>query len=478
MNNDLNISMKIVSSDNINMKVEDNKPIDVNMSGGIVEIDPIFRNSPAYTITYNDINIWNHKSDFSGNYNDLTNKPTIPRLISQLNNDVGYITKNVTNLVNYTPTSNLATVALTGNFNDLINIPTYPTKTSDLDNDSGFITKNVDDLTNYTLSTDLSTVATTGDYTDLINTPSLATVATTGFYSDLINKPTLSAVASSGDYDDLTNKPTIPTKTSELNNDSGFITKNVNDLTNYTLSSSLATVATTGSYSDLSNTPTIPVVPTNVSSFNNDVGYITKSVNDLTYYTLSSSLATVATSGSYSDLSNTPTIPTDTSDLNNDSGFITNTVNDLTNYTLSTSLATVATSGSYSDLSNKPTMESLNTYSTTEQVIGTWIDGKPIYRKVITYTLAIDNGGYGTYTGASATVAAIDSLVDFRFYVYNGTLVEYVPNGSTMSSDERLCGCYLQRSYGGIGFQTTSASKSKYNGKDAQVILEYTKTSD
>lgn len=34
----------------------------------------------------------------------------------------------------------------------------------------------------------------------------------------------LATVATSGDYDDLTNKPTIPTKTSELTNDSGFIT--------------------------------------------------------------------------------------------------------------------------------------------------------------------------------------------------------------------------------------------------------------
>ena len=50
----------------------------------------------------------------------------------------------------------------------------------------------------------------------------------------------------------------IPTATSELSNDSGFITKDVNNLTNYTPTSSLATVATTGSYNDLSDKPTIP----------------------------------------------------------------------------------------------------------------------------------------------------------------------------------------------------------------------------
>lgn len=43
--------------------------------------------------------------------------------------------------------------------------------------------------------------------------------------SDYIkNKPTLSTVATSGSYSDLSDKPTIPTKTSELTNDSGFIT--------------------------------------------------------------------------------------------------------------------------------------------------------------------------------------------------------------------------------------------------------------
>ena len=306
MNNDLKINMKILSSDNINMKLEDTKPIDVNINGGIKELDPIFTNSPAYTITYNDITNWNDKSNFSGSYNDLTNKPFIPTKTSDLTNDSGFIDKNVNNLANYTLSTNISEVGLTGNYNDLLNTPTLPTKTSDLNNDSGFITNTVNDLTNYTLTSSLATVATTGSYNDLYDTPELANVATSGNYNDLINKPTLAVVASTGDYDDLLDKPTIPTKTSDLNNDSGFITKSVNDLTNYTLSSSLASVATSGSYNDLSNTPTIP---TKTSDLTNDSGFITNTVNDLTNYTLSRSLATVATSGSYTDLSNKPTIP-------------------------------------------------------------------------------------------------------------------------------------------------------------------------
>jgi hypothetical protein len=66
----------------------------------------------------------------------------------------------------------------------------------------------------------------------------------------------------------ITTYPRI-TKTSDLTNDSGFIT-----------SSSLATVATTGDYDDLTNKPTILTVPTNVSAFTNDAGYLVAS--DLT----------------------------------------------------------------------------------------------------------------------------------------------------------------------------------------------------
>lgn len=181
---------------------------------------------------------------------------------------------------------------------------------------------------------------------------------------------------------DLPVIPTIPTKTSDLTNDSGFITNTVNDLTNYTLTSNLSAVATSGDYNDLSNLPTIPTVPTNVSAFTNDAGYITAtnyasragagtisvsayfgtnvdsnsgalfadSIAYATYQTKAnqtfvskgtlenvltgkgfvsmSTLSVVATTGDYNDLNNLPSIPTATSDLTNDSGFITNKYND------------------------------------------------------------------------------------------------------------------------------------------------------
>ena len=72
----------------------------------------------------------------------------------------------------------------------------------------------------------------TSDYNALENKPSIngntlegnktleELGAFSGDYNDLINKPSLF----SGDYNDLTNKPNIPSRTSQLGNDSGFIT--------------------------------------------------------------------------------------------------------------------------------------------------------------------------------------------------------------------------------------------------------------
>ena len=155
----------------------------------------------------------------------------------------------------------------------------------------------------------------------------LATVATTGSYDDLTDKPTIPAAQVNADWDavsgvqEILHKPSIPTATSDLQNDSGYITINdvpaqVNadwnassgvaeilhkpDLSIYAESADLATVATTGSYDDLLDKPSIPAAQVNADW--NAVSGISEILNK-------PSLATVATTGDYGDLSNTPSIP-------------------------------------------------------------------------------------------------------------------------------------------------------------------------
>lgn len=86
--------------------------------------------------------------------------------------------------------------------------------------------------------TSLGPVFTVSDGVVSINTQTIATKSwvtnnylTTGAFDDFV--ATLKTVATSGSYNDLINKPTIPTKTSDITNDSGFITNSTNGLTNY-----------------------------------------------------------------------------------------------------------------------------------------------------------------------------------------------------------------------------------------------------
>lgn len=103
---------------------------------------------------------------------------------------------------------------------------------------------------------------------------------------------------------------TVPTKTSDLTNDSGFITGvNWEDIgqkpstfppSTHTHQQYLTSV----SWGDISDRPTIPTIPTNISAFTNDVGYITGiSWDDVTN---KPSFSTVSISGSYNDLVDVP----------------------------------------------------------------------------------------------------------------------------------------------------------------------------
>ena len=298
--------------------------------------------------------ILNKPTLFSGNYNDLTNKPTIPTVptnVSAFTNDAGYITSAAIPAI---PTVPINVSAFTNDAGyitstDIPAIPTVPTNVSAFTNDAAYIT-----LAQVPAQVNADWNATTGA-AQILNKPTLFS----GNYNDLTNKPTLF----SGNYNDLTNKPTIPTvptNVSAFTNDAGYITSaaipviptvptNVsaftNDagyLTSYTETDPLFT-AWDKDYNDLTNKPTIPTVPTNVSAFTNDAGYITSAaipaipsvptnvsafINDagyLTSYTETDPQFN-AWNKDYNDLTNKPaipTVPTDVSAFNNDAGYIT-----------------------------------------------------------------------------------------------------------------------------------------------------------
>lgn len=233
-----------------------------------------------------------HKVSKTGNYNDLLNKPTldfIPTSEKGATNGVAGLDENKkvsksnlpTDTVydnNYVHTDNNFTTAMKNKLdsveegaepnkieiiqrngsvlpinNKIVNVE-VPTKTSDLTNDSGFINSipiasdtilggiKVGDNLSITADGVLSAEAGgTTDYSVLLNKPVLNTANTNSLAvnsNETINGiVSLHKISKTGSYEDLLNKPTIPTKTSDLENDSGFITNTVNDLTNYYLKS-------------------------------------------------------------------------------------------------------------------------------------------------------------------------------------------------------------------------------------------------
>ena len=230
----------------------------------------------------------------TSDYNDLENKPKINNVELSGNKtaeELG-ISGNVQADWNTTDTS-------AGSY--IKNKPTIPTKVSDLQNDSGYLTTETDPV--FTASVAHGITA-----TDVANW----NAAEANVQSDWNQTST-----TADDY--IKNKPTIPTKVSDLQNDSGFLTTetdpvysasaaatitsqditdwdgkqdllvsgtNIKTINNQSLlGSGDITVQASAVQSDwnqtdstaddyIKNKPTIPVVPTNLSDFTNDVGYI------------------------------------------------------------------------------------------------------------------------------------------------------------------------------------------------------------
>ena len=182
---------------------------------------------------------------------------------------------------------NFANVATSGDYNDLSNKPTIPSVeglASEAYVNEKVAAIKVPSLDGYAKTADLSTVATSGSYNDLSNKPTIPSIE--GLASEAYVNEKVAAIVI----------PEVPTKVSELENDAGYLTTH-QSLAEYAKTADLAQVAKTGSYNDLADKPTIPstaglasteyvdskvgeivipTVPTNVSAFTNDAGYLTE----------------------------------------------------------------------------------------------------------------------------------------------------------------------------------------------------------
>lgn len=358
-------------------------------------------------------------SGFSGDYNDLINKPTIPSKTSDLTNDSGFINQIKTiNNESLIGTGNITIEGsdFSGSYNDLTDKPTIPSKTSDLTNDSGFV------------------VGTT-----------LATVAT------------------SGSYNDLTNTPTIPSKTSDLTNDSGYINqlKTINNESligtgNITISGGGTQVQSDWTETDTTSmayilhkpqivSPSASNTFTNYNVFNSQVDF-----NDYVNFTGNTNFDAANSNLTFFDedeeagITINPKI--DASDefhIEMGMGRLTTVFegsednNTLTfnlasgiqsNIVTSNELATVATTGSYNDLTNKPTIPTVNDATITITQGGT-TKGTFTLNQSSNATIALDAGGSGgntrdTWYGSQAQFDAIpeNQLDENTDYYISGNL--------------------------------------------------------
>ena len=318
-------------------------------------------------VTDTQISNWNNKSEFSGNYNDLTNKPSIPSKTSDLTNDSGFITNAVNNLVNYYKTSETYTQS---EVNSLI---------------SAISTMNMQVV--QTLPTqDIST-------TTIYLVPR-TTSETNNIYDEYIYVSNSWEKIGSTDVD-LSGYQPLLTAGSNINISNGTISATDTtytagtgiDITNGVISNTQTSAEwgnITGTLSNqtdlntaLGNKQNTLVSGTNIKTINNESILGSGNIE-----IQGGSGGNEIYIGDEEDAPESTKLLIDEEDIDWNGSEVVNTLEgNETNK-----------APSVNAVNNK--LEEMTTYSTDEQVVGTWIDGEPLYRRVLTGTLPTDVNFY------------------------------------------------------------------------------------
>lgn len=107
-------------------------------------------------------------------------------------------------------------------------------------------------------------------------------------------------------------------------------------------------------------------------------------------------------------------------------------------------------------------------YSTTESVVGTWIDGKSIMQKTISCGALPNN----TTKTVDLTDLNIDLIISLSGFAYNNSYIYTIPKISTGSNSLEI---WFDRSTKKLNLRTTTNQSSYAN---SYITLKYTKTTD
>lgn len=133
----------------------------------------------------------------------------------------------------------------------------------------------------------------------------------------------------------------------------------------------------------------------------------------------------------------------------------------------------VVPGGAVVDGSIKPEKITFASYSTSEQRVGTWIDGKPIYRRVIAGTVTASANTIVLTNFSSISYSTVDNILSATGYWHKN------------SEEQVIIGSYWTGNYSAVVKNNTLKlirllTQSDASRTDAPyaIILEYTKTTD
>lgn len=114
----------------------------------------------------------------------------------------------------------------------------------------------------------------------------------------------------------------------------------------------------------------------------------------------------------------------------------------------------------------------LPVYSTTEQVVGIWTDGKTIYRRILTMTFGTVTEGTWSDVACSQTIPNLETMVSFEAVSQLSGIQFVLPwifnNGTQVKA------CYdINQSTARM-----STNNADMSNKSVRVIIQYTKTTD